>query len=159
MEFNREIIIPIVQKINRLINIYAHVEKLEDFLSEDNIFFFQNISVSNNQNEPDNQGAIDWYDSQKKIVAVAKINFKDYIRSEAIHYNKKIDLETLSRLNSITGFVSDSQFLDMFQQKYYPEYLQMRNILVMLLYEMPRKINKDDFIILNSLYNKYKVDI
>ena len=69
------------------------------------------------------------------------------------------DLKIREYFNILNSFVSDSELQDLLISRYFPDYLTIKNIFSILLYEIPRKIKKTDLEYLNKLYKKYNVEI
>lgn len=125
----------IANKISILVEIYAKVHNLETYLVS------QYCEVKVNYNDDNTQ----YY---KCALHITKIDFKKYMKQSK-------DSEILNFVKKLESLVSNTELEMLFINKYYPEYENITNIILMLIYDIPRKALDTDLIELNKLYKKY----
>lgn len=130
-------IIEISDKINKLIEIYAEKEDLLKFLIKPKgLIDAKNIPVSKETNA--------W------ILSIYRIDV-------TLHCKMSKDTVRNEFYNTLSSFVSDTELEDQLAARYFPDYLTIKNIFSILLYEVPRKVTKEDLELLNDLYKKYNM--
>lgn len=132
MEFKRteNNIIEISYKINKLIEMYAKKEDLLKFLVKPReLIKAIDIPVA---------------------LAIYRINI-------ALHCQMGTDLARREFYYTLSSFVSDMELENQLAARYFPDYLTIKNIFSILLYEVPRKVTKEDLELLNGLYEKYNM--
>jgi len=127
------------KKINALIKIYADIEGLNPYLKvvhqrviTDAMLNGQKIGVQNDS------------------IPTNRIEVVQYCSNSA-------DIRMREFCEILRSFVSDTELEDQLAARYLPDYLTIKNIFHILLYEVPRKIRKSDLEHLNRLYKKYNV--
>lgn len=123
-------IIEIADKINTLIEIYAEKEDLLKYLVKPRqLIKLTDIAVS---------------------LLVYRIDIVLYCQMSQ-------DVARIEFCDTLSSFVSDKELEDQLAARYFPDYLTMKNIFSILLYEVPRKVEKSDLEHLNGLYKKYNM--
>lgn len=122
----------VIFKINELIDIYAKIEKLTDLLTEDR-FLVQCSDMP------------------------AKVQFKIYRLNVVQYCATSKDIHMRDYYNTMSSFASSKELETLLLAKYFSDYLTITNIISILVWEIPRKITKNDFEILNKLYGKYNI--
>ena len=139
-----DVILEISLKINKLIEVYSKAEGLSPYLIKEARQVntgFQKIVDSDLTT--DNIPAATYMQIDVNRINVTKAC------SESKDILKKDYFETLS------SFVSDSELEDQLSARYFPDYLTIKNIFSILLYEVPREMQMCDLERLNKLYEKY----
>jgi len=119
-------------KINTLIEIYAEKEGLLPYLSKKTVAF-------------------------KIDVDGMLIDIKMYRIEVTKFCSESIDILMREYYEILSSFASNTELEDQLAARYLPDYLTMKNIFSILLYEVPRKMRKSDLEHLNKLYKKYNV--
>lgn len=129
----------IASKLNILIERYVATEGLQKFLKK------CEVSVQ-----------VDLQRNGKKI-GFERINI-DMYRIEVVEFcSTSNDINMRDYCKVLSSFVSDMELEAQLSARYLPDYLTMKNIFTILLYEVPRKVKKSDLELLNKLYKKYNV--
>jgi len=130
-------IIEISNKINKLIEIYAEKEDLLKFL-------IKPTKLIDAENIPTYEEVSTW------VISIYRINV-------TLHCKMSGHTTRNEFYNTLSSFVSDTELEDQLAARYFPDYLTMKNIFSILLYEVPRKVTKEDLELLNDLYKKYNM--
>ena len=144
IEFKRteNMIKDIAGKINTLIEIYAEKEGLLPYMTKPHyiIQYSSEFGLSPSDTKHPNSIEVEAY--QIDVVKFCK---------------ESHDLKMQEYYGVLSSFVTETELQNLLTARYLPDYLTIKNIFSILLYEVPRKVKKFDLEYLNRLYKKYNV--
>lgn len=149
MTFKRtnDVILEIASKINKLIEIYAESEGLMPYITKET----QKINTGYEK-------IVDSVLDAHTFPAATYMQIEVYRIKVTVACSESKDILKKDYFQTLSSFVSDSELEDQLAARYFPDYLTIKNIFSILLYEVPRKVQKTDLEHLNKLYKKYNVN-
>ena len=141
MKIQKKNVNVIIDKISKLVDIYAKHHKLENCVVKE----YCAIDIPYDDTGLMNQRA---YVTQFYIT---KINFK-------LLMSTSYEEEIRKFVNVLGNLLSDTEIEILFIKKFYPDYLIIYNSLQKIIYDLPKEASEEDFAELNKLYKKYTVE-